>query len=153
MEKLDDTDIRLLQLLQQNARLTSKELSVHLNLSLSPIYERIRRLEKEGIISGYVTLLDREKLGYDLVAYCHVSLKEHARPLLKKFEEDVLHFPEVLECHHVTGNFDYMLKVCVSDMKSYQDFIVNKLASLANIGNAQSQFVLSTIRESTALPI
>lgn len=74
-------------------------------------------------------------------------------PSFKKFEEDVLHFPEVLECQHVTGNFDYMLKVCVKDMKSYQDFIVNKLASLANIGNAQSQFVLSTIRESTALPL
>ena len=153
VETLDETDIRLLQLLQSNARLTSKELSVYLNLSLSPIYERIRRLEKMGIIKSYISLLDREKLGFDLVAYCHVSLKEHARPLLKKFEEEVLHFPEVLECQHVTGNFDYMLKVCVKDMKSYQDFIVNKLASLSNIGNAQSQFVLSTIRESTALPL
>ncbi|HRG66618.1 MAG TPA: Lrp/AsnC family transcriptional regulator [Saprospiraceae bacterium] len=153
METIDETDLRILQLLQDNAQLTSKELSGHLNLSLSPIYERIRRLEKSGIIQNYVTILDRSKLGYDLVAYCHVSLKEHARPLLKKFEEDVLHFQEVLECHHVTGNFDYMLKVCVKDMKSYQDFIVNKLASLANIGNAQSQFVLSTIRESTALPL
>ena len=153
MEHLDEIDIKLLELLQGNARLTSKELSVHLNLSLSPIYERIRRLEKMGVIAAYHTVLDREKLGFDLVAYCHVSLKEHARPLLKKFEEDVLNFAEVLECHHVTGNFDYMLKVCVKDMKSYQDFIVNKLASLVNIRNAQSQFVLSTIRESTALPL
>jgi len=153
VEHLDEIDIKLLELLQGNARLTSKELSVHLNLSLSPIYERIRRLEKMGVIAAYHTVLDREKLGFDLVAYCHVSLKEHARPLLKKFEEDVLNFAEVLECHHVTGNFDYMLKVCVKDMKSYQDFIVNKLASLVNIGNAQSQFVLSTIRESTALPL
>lgn len=153
MEHIDEIDLKLLELLQCNARLTSKELSVHLNLSLSPIYERIRRLEKMGIISGYITTLDREKLGFDLVAYCHVSLKEHARPLLKRFEEDVLNFAEVLECHHVTGNFDYMLKVCVKDMKSYQDFIVNKLASLSNIGNAQSQFVLSTIRETTALPL
>jgi DNA-binding Lrp family transcriptional regulator len=153
VEHIDEIDLKLLELLQCNARLTSKELSVHLNLSLSPIYERIRRLEKMGIISGYITTLDREKLGFDLVAYCHVSLKEHARPLLKRFEEDVLNFAEVLECHHVTGNFDYMLKVCVKDMKSYQDFIVNKLASLSNIGNAQSQFVLSTIRETTALPL
>ena len=153
MEKIDDIDHLLLKLIQENAQLTSKELSTHLNLSLTPIYERIRRLEREGIIKKYVTLLDKEKLGFSLLAFCHVSLKEHARPILLKFEEEVLHFPEVVECYHVTGHFDYMLKVLVKDMKQYQDFIVNKLASLDDIGNVQSQFVMSEIRESTMIPL
>ncbi|MBK8698795.1 MAG: Lrp/AsnC family transcriptional regulator [Saprospiraceae bacterium] len=153
MDKIDDTDRLILKLLQQNARFTSKELSAHLNLSLSPIYERIKRLEKDGLIRQYVTLLDKDLLGFSLIAYCHVSLKEHAKPLLKKFEEDVLYFPEVLECYHVTGNFDYMLKVLVTDMKIYQDFIVNKLATLENIGHVQSLFVMSTVKESVELPI
>ncbi|MFN8319753.1 MAG: Lrp/AsnC ligand binding domain-containing protein [Saprospiraceae bacterium] len=113
----------------------------------------VRGWRRWGLSPHITRFWTGEKLGFDLVAYCHVSLKEHARPLLKKFEEDVLNFAEVLECHHVTGNFDYMLKVCVKDMKSYQDFIVNKLASLVNIGNAQSQFVAFYHQESTALPL
>ena len=153
MDKLDELDITILKLLQENAQLTSKELSTHLNLSLSPIYERIRRLEREGFIKQYVTLLDKSKLGFSLIAFCHVSLKEHAKPFLTKFESDVLQFSEVVECYHVTGNFDYMLKVLIKDMKEYQHFIVNKLATLENIGNAQSQFVMSEIKESTSIPL
>lgn len=153
MEKIDELDITILKLLQDNAQLTSKELSAHLNLSLSPIYERIRRLERDGFIKKYVTLLDKDKLGFSLIAFCHVSLKEHAKFFLKKFEEDVLAFPEVVECYHVTGQFDYMLKIIVKDMKEYQNFIVNKLASLENIGNAQSQFVMTEIKETTKIPI
>jgi Lrp/AsnC family transcriptional regulator, leucine-responsive regulatory protein len=153
MDGLDNLDLKILTLLQENAQLTSKELSGHLNLSLSPIYERIRRLEKEGYIKQYVTLLDKDKLGFSLVAFCHVSLKEHAKPFLERFEQDVLLFQEVVECYHVTGNFDYMLKVLIKDMKEYQNFIVNKLAMLANIGNAQSQFVMTEIKSTTFLPI
>ena len=153
MENLDNVDLTILKLLQQNAQITSKELSSHLNLSLSPIYERIKRLEKDGYIKPYVTILDKEKMGFTLIGFCHVSLKEHAKPFLDKFEEDVLQFNEVVECYHVTGNFDYMLKVLIKDMKEYQNFIVNKLAILENIGNAQSQFVMTEIKNTTFLPI
>lgn len=153
MDNLDELDIKLLRLLQGNAQLTSKELSIHLNLSLSPIYERIKRLEREGYIQRYTALLNKEKLGFSLIAFCHVSLKEHANHYLVKFEKEILQFEEVVACYHVTGNFDYMLKVLIKDMKEYQHFIVNKLAMLENIGNAQSQFVMTEIKDASEIPI
>lgn len=149
----DATDMKILRLLQQNARLTHKELADKLHLTTTPVYERIRRLEREGYILKQVALLNKDKVGKSLVAYCNVSLKEHARPFLRKFEKEVLSLTEVVECYHIAGNYDYLLKVMVKDMAEYQNFIVHKLATLDNIGQAQSSFVMTEVKYSTALPI
>jgi Lrp/AsnC family leucine-responsive transcriptional regulator/Lrp/AsnC family transcriptional regulator len=150
---LDATDLRLLRLLQQNAKLTNKELAAELNLTVTPVYERVRRLEREGYIRKYVALLAPERLGINLLAFCHVSLIEHSTPLLQKFEEEVLGLQEVMECYHLAGPNDYLLKIVVDDMPAYQQFIVNRLAALENIGKVQSSFVMTQVKSSTELPI
>lgn len=153
MPGLDPTDILILQQLQENSQLPIKVLCNRLRLTPTPVYERIRRLEKEGYIKKYVALLDRDKVGKEMLVFCNVLLKEHARPYLKKFEKEVLSLQEVVACYHIAGSFDYLLQVVVSDMAAYQRFIVNKLAALDNIGNAQSAFVLTEIKASSAIPL
>lgn len=152
-QQLDATDFSILRLLQQDAFLTHKEIAASLQLTTTPVYERIRRLERSGVIKGYVALLDRAGVGKPLVVMCAVSLKEHALPLLQRFQEAVCALPEVTEVLHIAGGFDYLLKVVVADMASYQHFVVSKLASLENIGHAQSSFVLTELKYSTAVPI
>lgn len=151
MRTIDPTDMRILNLLQEDAHLTNKEIAAQLGLSTTPVFERIKRLEEDGIISQYVALVNRQKLDYALLAFCNVSLKEHSRNFLKQFENEVRSLKEVIECYHVAGMFDYLLKVVVKDMDAYQDFIVNKLAALDNIGNVQSSFVMTEIKYSTRL--
>ena len=150
---MDATDQRILQLLQENAKWTSKELASRVGLSITPTYERIRKLEQLGIIKGYVALLDADKVGLPLMAYCHVSLKEHVRDLLEAFRDSIMQFPEIVECHHVAGNYDFLLKVMVKDMHHYQDFIVNKLASSVMISQVHTSFVINTLKQTTALPV
>jgi Lrp/AsnC family transcriptional regulator, leucine-responsive regulatory protein len=150
MVKLDSTDRAILEQLQKNALLTTKELASRLNLTYTPIYERVRKLEKEGIIKKYVALVDREKIGKNLMAFCNVSLKEHAREAGEKFVRTVVQFPEVMECHNISGEYDFMLKVVVNDMPEYQRFLMNSLASLDNIGSTHSIFVMSEIKYETA---
>ena len=139
--------------LQKNARITTKELSSDLKLSQTPIYERIKRLEREGFINNYVAILNKEKIGKPMVTYCSVQLKEHAKPFLKQFEEEVVRFEEVVECFYIAGNFDYLLRVIVKDIAEYQNFLVNKLAALENIQNVQSMFVMTEVKWSTQLPL
>ncbi|HNL39467.1 MAG TPA: Lrp/AsnC family transcriptional regulator [Saprospiraceae bacterium] len=149
----DTTDLAILRLLQEDAFLTHKEIAGRLGLTTTPVYERIRRLEREGIIQGYVALVNREKVGKPLVVMCAVSLKEHAQVRLQQFESSVCALPEVTEVLHIAGGFDYLLKVVVRDMAEYQHFIVNKLAGLDNVGHAQSSFVLTELKQSTAVPL
>lgn len=153
MVSLDDIDKKILKAFQKNSRTTTKELSVDLKLSSTPIYERIKRLEREGYIKDYVALLDRDKIGKPMLAYCNVLLKEHAKPFLEKFEKDVVKFSEVVECYYIAGSYDYLLRVVVKDIAEYQNFLVNKLAALDNIQNAQSMFVMTEVKWSTSLPI
>ncbi|HMO34344.1 MAG TPA: Lrp/AsnC family transcriptional regulator [Lacibacter sp.] len=150
LSRLDATDIGILRLLQYDARLTNKELADKLGKSINPIYERVRRLEKEGYIQRYVALVDRNKIDKPLVAFTNVQLKEHAHSMLKDFEQAIVNFEEVMECHHMTGIYDYLIKIVVQDMNEYQDFIVNKLARLPNIGTVQSGFVMTEIKHETA---
>ena len=149
----DDTDRVILQLLQANAFLTTKEIAAQTNLSVTPVYERIKRLEREGYIRQYTALLDRRKIGLPLLVFCDVLLKEHNREFLQRFEASVVELPEVLECHHVTGEYDYLLKLAVADMDAYQFFIKEKLAALENIGRVQSHFVMTEVKHSTVLPV
>ncbi len=147
---LDKTDIQILALLQQNARLTNKEIAHSIHKSVTPVYERIKRLEREGYIKGYKALLDRNKIGRTLLAITNVQLKEHAQDMLQIFETQIKEFPEVMECYNMTGVYDYLLKIVVKDMNSYQDFVMNKLAGLPNIHQVQSSFIMTEIKNDTA---
>ncbi|MCB9082007.1 MAG: Lrp/AsnC family transcriptional regulator [Lewinellaceae bacterium] len=153
MRTLDSIDFRILNLLQEDAKFTIKEIAAQLGMTTTPVYERIRRMEEDGYIKGYVALVDREKLDFQIQAFCNVSLKEHAREQLELFEANVQQLPEVAECYHIAGTFDYLLKVVVRDMNAYQEFMVNKLAVLENISNAQSSFVMSEVKYSTCLQL
>lgn len=153
MRPIDATDRRILNLLQENAKYTNKEVAAQLGMSITPVYERIKRLEEQGYITDYRAIVSKKLLGYHLVAYCNVQLKEHAQDYLTQFETQVLQLKEVIECYHIAGMYDYLLKVVLFDMEAYQQFIVNKLARLPNIGNVQSAFVMSEIKSSTALSL
>lgn len=148
--KIDQTDKEILRHLQQDALLTTKELASRLNLSPTPVYERVRRLEKDGVIKKYVALVDREKVSKDLMVFCSIRLKEHAQQAGAKFVEEIVALDEVQECYNISGDYDFMLKIVVHDMREYQAFLMNKLASLENIGSTHSIFVMSEIKHETA---
>jgi Lrp/AsnC family transcriptional regulator, leucine-responsive regulatory protein len=145
--KLDKTDEALLDALQRNAKVTNKELGEMIHKSPTAAFERVRQLEKDHVIEKYTIKVNKKKLGLLLTVYAVVQLKEHRNAYLVEFEKEVVNFPQVIECYHMTGNFDYMLKISVPDIDTYHDFIKNKLANLPNIGNVQSYFVMSTIKE------
>jgi DNA-binding Lrp family transcriptional regulator len=150
---LDASDRNILRLLQEDAFLTTKEIAARVNMSTTPVFERIKRLEREGFIAGYTALLDRRKAGLPLLVFTDISLKEHNRDFLAQFEQEVARLPEVIECHHIAGAYDYLLKVVVSDMDDYQRFVKEKLAALENIGRVQSHFVMTEVKNTTVLPL
>ncbi|HMH23619.1 MAG TPA: Lrp/AsnC family transcriptional regulator [Puia sp.] len=147
---LDNTDIRILQLLQHDARITSKEIADKLGKSITPVYERIKKMEEKGYIKRYVALLDKDLIGKNLTAFTTVQLKEHSQSALRGFEKEVIKFQEVMECYHLTGQFDFLIKVAIQDMKEYNAFLMNKLATLSNVGGVQTYFVLSEGKVETA---
>ncbi|RMB59554.1 Lrp/AsnC family transcriptional regulator [Dokdonia sinensis] len=151
--KLDAIDKKLLEHLQKDCKLTNKELSALLNLSITAIYERIKKLERSGVISQYVGLLDKSKVGRDFIVYCHIKLEKHKEEYLMKFEQSVMELEEVVECFHVSGDYDYIIKVLVADMASFREFMVTKLTSLAHVGSTQSSFVISEVKHTTAVSI
>ena len=143
---LDKLDLAILKLLQQNARITVKEISEKIHLSTTPVHERIKRLEQSGVIKQYVTLLDAAKIGKGLMVICYVSLKQHGKNTGDKFIKTILQLDEVLECLTISGEFDFMLKVVASNMDEYYNFHVNKLSSIENVGNVQSVFVMGVVK-------
>ena len=153
MQPLDPTDKSLLKLLQQNSRYTTKELAEKLHLSATPVYERQRKLERDGYIDRYVAILNKEKLGIKLLVFCHVKLKQHERGMGEKFVNAIQLLDEVMECYNISGEYDFMLKVVIADMSAYQDFIMNKLTMIENIGSTHSVFVMGEIKTGTAFPI
>lgn len=150
---LDLVDRAILKILQEDAFLTTKEVAAQLNLTTTPVFERVKRLEREGYIGRYTALLNRQKVGLSMLVFCDVALKEHNRDYLLRFERAVVELSEVLECHHITGEYDYVLKVVVRDMDGYQQFIKEKLAALENIGRVQSHFVMTEVKNTTVLPL
>lgn len=150
--EMDITDKKLLTLLQADSKRTTKELAYHLGLSATAVYERVKRLEREGIITGYVALADRRKLARAFTSYCHVKLSQHKKSFVLQFEREVLQLVEVVECYHVSGDYDYILKVLVADMPAYREFMVTKLTALKNIGSTQSSFVIGEIKYTTVIP-
>jgi len=148
---VDATDLAILKLLQQNARITIKEISDKVHLSTTPVHERIRRLEERGIIKQYVTLLDGAKVKKGLMVICYISLRQHSKAAGDKFIKAILGMNEVLECLTISGEFDFMLKVVAENMDSYYDFHVNRLSQIENIGNVQSVFVMGVIKNTHQL--
>jgi len=148
---VDATDLAILKLLQQNARITIKEISDKVHLSTTPVHERIRRLEERGVIKQYVTLLDGAKVKKGLMVICYISLRQHSKAAGDKFIKAILGMNEVLECLTISGEFDFMLKVVAENMDSYYDFHVNRLSQIENIGNVQSVFVMGVIKNTHQL--
>jgi Lrp/AsnC family leucine-responsive transcriptional regulator len=145
MEALDEQDYKLLDLLKKNAKAPTKYLAAEIGLSVTPTFERIRRMERLGIITGYTITVDKRKIEKGLRVLCQVSLKEHKEELITLFETEVKALDEVNECMHIAGNFDYLLIIEVKDIQAYEFFLKQKLAKLATISNVQSSFVLGQI--------
>ncbi|MDN3548953.1 Lrp/AsnC family transcriptional regulator [Mucilaginibacter aquaedulcis] len=152
-KQLDKADLKILELLQQDGRMTHKEIGYRLSKSVTPVHTRIKRLEDEGYIKGYVALVDAKKVGRGLIGYTQVYLKEHSQEALSAFQREVVKFPEVLECYHMTGVFDFLLRIAISDMDAYNVLLMTKLSKLPDVGNMQSFFVLSAAKEETAYPV
>jgi Lrp/AsnC family leucine-responsive transcriptional regulator len=151
--KLDNKDISILKILQHRSHLTTKELAAKVNLSSTPVFERVKKLEKEGYIKKYVAILDAEKLEKSLTVFCNITLKEHTREIGNQFVKDILTLEEVTECYNISGDYDFLLKVLVKDMKQYQDFVLNHLGSVQNIGSAHSTFVMGEIKNTYSIPL
>jgi DNA-binding Lrp family transcriptional regulator len=149
--ELDEKDKAILRLLQDNAKVTVREIAAKVHLSTTPVHERIRRLEESGVIRQYATLLDHSKVRKGLLAICYVSLKEHNKRSGAKFIKTMQEMGEVLECYIISGEFDFMLKVAVESMDAYYDFHVNKLGQVENIGHVQSTFVMGVVKQTHQL--
>ena len=150
---LDEIDKKLLEYLQEDCKQTNKALANKLSLSVTAVYERIKKLEKEGVISGYVALLKKEKVQKAFVTFCHVKLVQHTHDFVMEFEKEVKKLPEVLEAYHISGDYDYLLKVMVSNMEAFREFMVNKLTSINHIGSTHSMFVINEVKYTTAISV
>jgi Lrp/AsnC family transcriptional regulator, leucine-responsive regulatory protein len=151
MPVLDKIDLAILKLLQQNARITVKELSEKVHLSTSPVHERVRRMEQNGVIKQYATLVNAAMVGKGLMVICYVSLRQHSKNAGDKFIRSILEMNEVMECLTISGEFDFMLKVVAENMDDYYHFHVNKLSQVDNVGNVQSVFVMGVIKQTHQL--
>jgi len=145
--QIDALDHQLIKLLTHNSKLGIKELASKIGLSITPTYERIKKLEKSGIIKGYTVRLNNTLLGKGLKVYCQVSLSSHQSDLIDGFEQTVILFPEVVTFHHIAGSIDYILYIETKDMEAYHHFLRHHLSTISGIGNVQSSFVLRTLKE------
>jgi Lrp/AsnC family transcriptional regulator, leucine-responsive regulatory protein len=143
----DKKDLAILKLLQENARITVKEIAEKIHLSTTPVHERIKRMEETGIIKQYATLVDYAKVNKGLMVICYVSLKQHGKNAGAKFIKTMNDLIEVIECFSISGEFDFMLKIVCEDMNAYYDFHVNKLSEIENVGHVQSVFVMGIIKQ------
>lgn len=144
---LDDIDIRILQELQQNSRLTNKELAARIHLSTTPTFERHRRLEREGYIKMYTAIVDADRIDRSFAVYCNVSFKQINKAVTEEFRQTVESWEEVSECYNVSGDCDFLMKVNVRGMKEYQEFILHKVGELGYISRVQSVFVMETLKQ------
>jgi len=153
MSELQPSDIKILTLLQENADRSSTEVAEKLNMSQSPCWRRINRLEQEGVIEKKVAILSREALGLDLVSFTTINLSEAGRKNMERFESAVSLLDEVVECYTMTGAWDYMLKVVVKDIRHYEQFVRNHLLEVPMIGEIHSHMAVTEIKNTTELPI
>lgn len=153
VERLDAIDLKILRVLQADCRLTTKEVAQRVNLSTTPVFERIKRLEKDGYILKYVAVLDANKLNRGFTVYCNVRLKQINKQIAEDFSKAMLEWDEVSECYNVSGEFDYLLKVQAPNMKEYQSFVINVLGTLDFLANIQSVFVMDTVKIGYGIPM
>ncbi|MCC2591568.1 Lrp/AsnC family transcriptional regulator [Chryseobacterium sp. MFBS3-17] len=149
--QLDEKDKKLLLLLQENSKRTTKALASALNLSVTAVFERVKKLEKQKVIKQYVALVDKAKVNRGFIVLCHVKLVQHRKEYISYFEKEIVKFPEVMECFHVSGDYDYILKICVKDIQDYREFMVTKLTGLEHIASTQSSFTIKEVKGSTAV--
>ncbi len=149
--KFDAIDNNLLELLQEDSKQTNKELSNKLMLSVTAVYERIKKLEKAGVIEKYVALVNKEKVNKSFVAFCSIKLVKHSQDYVIQFEKEVARLNEVVECYHISGDYDYLLKVFVSDMEAFREFMVKKLTTIDHIGSTHSSFMINEVKHTTAI--
>lgn len=146
-ETLDDIDLQILKTLQRNAKLTTKELADAVHLTPTPVFERQKRLERQGYIKRYVAVLDPEKLGQGLQVFCKVKMKQINHEIADAFVRRIQRIPEVTECYNTSGAYDYLLKVRARDMKQYQEFVLNKLGEIDSLASIESTFVMSEVKQ------
>ena len=150
---LDSIDKKLINLLQKDSKQTTKQLSLQLNLSVTAVYERVKKLEKENIVKKYVAIINKNKIEKSFLVFCHIKLIQHSKEYVTTFEREVLKLEEVSECFHVSGDYDYILKIYVKDMDEYRDFMVTKLTAIAHIGSTHSTFTIEEVKNTTAINI
>ena len=150
---LDKIDTHILGILQHYSNRTTKSIADELGMTTSPVFERIKKLEREGFIKKYVAVLDNKKIGLKLTVFIGITLQGHTRSYLEKFVTEINNFPEIIECHRVSGNFDYLLKLVVEDIQAYEHFIISKLTLLPYLGNVQSLITLSTGKETNEIDL
>ena len=152
-EKLDKVDLQILRTLQENARLTTKELAAQVSLSSTPVFERLKRLEREGYIKKYIAVLDADKLNQGVVVFCNVKLRRMNKDIAMEFTRIVQQIPEVTECYNISGSYDYLLKIHAPNMKYYQEFIINVLGTVDSLGSLESMFVMDEVKHDYGLHI
>jgi len=153
MASLDAIDIKLLNLLQHNSRMTIKELSGEVHLSTTPVYERVKRLEADGYISKYVAMLDPEKLNLGFTVFVNVKLVRQSHLVSSEFIDKMKELDEVTECYSVSGPSDFLLKVYAPDMAHYRQFVLDVLGKLDSVQDVESIFVMSEVKHNTQLPL
>ncbi|QTY27399.1 Lrp/AsnC family transcriptional regulator [Flavobacterium sp. CS20] len=153
MTKIDERDKQILMLLQTDANQTTKQIVAKIKLSQTAVYERIKRLEREKLITNYVALLDLDKVEKAFTTFCMVKLVNHTKKSLVHFEKDISTLDEITECYHISGEYDYLLKVNVKNIKAYRQFMVEKLTSIPFISSTQSAFNINTVKYSTAISL
>lgn len=152
-EKLDKVDLQILRTLQENARLTTKELAAQVSLSSTPVFERLKRLEREGYIKKYIAVLDADKLNQGFVVFCNVKLRRMNKDIAMEFIRIIQNIPEVTECYNISGSYDYLLKIHAPNMKYYQEFIINVLGTIDSLGSLESMFVMDEVKHDYGLHI
>ncbi len=153
MHKLDETDKKILEILQSRAKITNAKLSEEIGLSPAPTLERVKKLEQTGIITSYHAQLDPAKIGLGVTTFVLVTLTGYNRINIESFVKQINKIPEVIECHHITGAGDFILKIIARDISSYQRLILEKVSDIKEIDNLQSMVVLSTYKDSKVLPV
>jgi DNA-binding Lrp family transcriptional regulator len=148
--QLDTKDLAILEILQQDSTISVKEIGERIGLSFTPTYERIKNLEKDKVVLKYVALVDRFKIGMQIVVYCNITLKEQSKKALSDFEKTIIAIPQVQEVISLSGNYDYMLKIIAEDITSYNSFVVDVISNIKNIGQYHSSIVLNEAKKETA---
>jgi len=153
MDVLDKTDLQILRTLQNNSKLTTKELAAQVHLSTTPVFERLKRLESEGYIKKYIAVLDAEKLNLGFTVFCSVKLRRLSRDIAEEFTRIIQDIPEVTECYNISGEYDYLLKIHAPDMKYYQEFIFNILGKIDSLRSLTSTFVMDDVKHNYGISI